>query len=70
MHLIIEIRYIIILVGSNYFYSERGKKQLFWLIALGLSVGKNQMCCLCGGLLSLQRTVLAMTRSSRAERFY
>ena len=25
-----------------------GKKQLFWFLSVGLCVGKNQMCCLCG----------------------
>jgi len=25
-----------------------GKKQLFWFFSVGLCIGKNQMCCLCG----------------------
>ena len=30
-----------------------GKKQLFCFFNVGLCVGENQMCCLCGGFLQL-----------------
>src|SRR5690554_3099150 len=40
------------------FIRALARNSSFGFLSVGLCVGKNQMCCLCGGFLSLQRTWL------------